>query len=137
MAKDNRTASPEVVQPSSLGWQYPSQSLAVNDSNPQTPSNLAQYQDNGQPMSSPDLYMASAAQQLARRPFNGNQNLVQTQTYGPGGNGQWAENGVQVPTGDWPVQYDDLDQRAEVAKKESQAKRKQIPPFIQKLSRYV
>jgi heat shock transcription factor len=31
---------------------------------------------------------------------------------------------------------DDLEQRALVAKKEAQAKRKQIPPFVQKLSRW-
>jgi heat shock transcription factor len=31
----------------------------------------------------------------------------------------------------------DLEQRALVAKREAQAKRKQIPPFVQKLSRYV
>ena len=30
---------------------------------------------------------------------------------------------------------DDLDRRAELAKRETQAKRKQIPPFVQKLSR--
>jgi len=32
---------------------------------------------------------------------------------------------------------DDLEQKALAAKKEAQAKRKQIPPFVQKLSRYV
>lgn len=31
----------------------------------------------------------------------------------------------------------DLDQKAAIAKKDAQAKRKQIPPFVQKLSRYV
>ena len=36
----------------------------------------------------------------------------------------------------WPAaKYDDLDQKALIAKREAQAKRKQIPPFIQKLSR--
>lgn len=32
-------------------------------------------------------------------------------------------------------QYDDLDQRAIVAQRDAQSKRKQIPPFVQKLSR--
>ena len=35
----------------------------------------------------------------------------------------------------WPAQYDDLDQKALIAKRDAQSKRKQIPPFIQKLSR--
>lgn len=45
--------------------------------------------------------------------------------------------GLQQSTEDvWPAaQYDDLDQKAVVAKRDAQAKRKQIPPFIQKLSR--
>ena len=45
--------------------------------------------------------------------------------------------GLQQSTEDaWPAaQYDDLDQKALVAKRDAQAKRKQIPPFIQKLSR--
>lgn len=30
----------------------------------------------------------------------------------------------------------DLEQRAQIAKKDAQAKRKQIPPFVQKLRRY-
>ena len=37
----------------------------------------------------------------------------------------------------WPAQYDDLDHKALLAKRDAQSKRKQIPPFIQKLSRYV
>ena len=46
-----------------------------------------------------------------------------------GGLQQSAEEG-------WPAaQYDDLDQKALIAKRDAQAKRKQIPPFIQKLSR--
>ena len=45
--------------------------------------------------------------------------------------------GLQQSTEDtWPAaQYDDLDQKALTAKRDAQAKRKQIPPFIQKLSR--
>ena len=35
----------------------------------------------------------------------------------------------------WLSQYDDLDQKALLAKRDAQSKRKQIPPFIQKLSR--
>lgn len=46
------------------------------------------------------------------------------------------ENGLQQlnETG-WRNEGDDLDQKALVAKRDAQAKRKQIPPFVQKLSR--
>ena len=47
--------------------------------------------------------------------------------------GQWNGQGQSG----WPNGYDQLDQQAETAKAEAQSKRKQIPPFIQKLSRYV
>ncbi|KAK5797353.1 hypothetical protein VI817_003644 [Penicillium citrinum] len=46
-------------------------------------------------------------------------------TVGPGESGAWGES------------LEELYQRAQVAKRDSQAKRKQIPPFVQKLSRYV
>lgn len=106
----------------------------ANDSpNQQNANNFATSQNTGQT----DQYLASTAQQLARRPVDGYQNLVQTQHDGTVGNEQWAGNEDQTPTGDWPVQYDDLDQRAEIAKRDAQSKRKQIPPFIQKLSRCV
>lgn len=40
-------------------------------------------------------------------------------------------------SGGWGESLDELYRRASVAKREAQAKRKQIPPFVQKLSRYV
>ena len=43
--------------------------------------------------------------------------------------------GTWETQGGWPNEYDNLDQDAERAKREAQSKRKQIPPFIQKLSR--
>jgi heat shock transcription factor len=52
----------------------------------------------------------------------------------------WQDPGGGIPQqgeGVWPQmdEEDDLEQRALAAKKEAQAKRKQIPPFVQKLSR--
>jgi heat shock transcription factor len=130
-AKDNRIASPDMAQPNFPGWQYPN----MNSPSDQNAVNFSSYQSNGQQISPTNQYIPSAAQQLTRRQLNGNQNMVQAQ-YGSPSNGQWADNGAQPPGSDWPVQYDDLDQRAEVAKGEATAKRKTIPPFIQKLSRY-
>ena len=44
-------------------------------------------------------------------------------------------NAVQASADGWINGDDDLNRRAETAKRETQAKRKQIPPFVQKLSR--
>ena len=47
-----------------------------------------------------------------------------------------AANGVPQPAdADWGNDIQDLEVKAQVAKKEAQAKRKQIPPFVQKLNR--
>ena len=42
---------------------------------------------------------------------------------------------MQAPPQGYPNQEDDLDQQAIRAKRDAEAKRKQIPPFVQKLSR--
>ena len=42
---------------------------------------------------------------------------------------------MQAPPQGYPNQEDDLDQQALRAKRDAEAKRKQIPPFVQKLSR--
>lgn len=59
----------------------------------------------------------------------------------PDSNGtQWLEtsNGtVQSVDGAWGDDVPELERRAQIAKKDAQAKRKQIPPFVQKLSRFV
>lgn len=78
------------------------------------------------------LPAAQQSSQLVRR--NPNQQLV---SRGPT---TWQDSGGgtgQQGDGVWPQMEDegDLEQRAIEAKKEAQAKRKQIPPFVQKLSR--
>ena len=51
----------------------------------------------------------------------------------------WGPYASPEPGGAWEAPDDDeeLERKAVVAKKEAQSKRKQIPPFVQKLSRYV
>lgn len=107
--------------------------MATDGSNQQNSNNIATYLDGEQN----EQYLASAAQQIARRPLSHNQNSIQAQYDGAAGHGQWAGKEGRTPTGDWPVQYDNLNQQADVAKRDAQSKRKQIPPFIQKLSRCV
>lgn len=50
--------------------------------------------------------------------------------------GRTDQGQMPAPTDDqWQAPYDDLNQRATVAQRDAHSKRKQIPPFIQKLSR--
>ena len=51
---------------------------------------------------------------------------------------QWVDHNRNAVQGDqeaWSDDLEELERKAEIAKKDAQAKRKQIPPFIQKLSR--
>lgn len=83
---------------------------------------------------------ANASNQLVRR--NTNQQLTQRTTQ----RNQWTNfnntnNTTSLQNSDrvWENMEEedepDLDQKAAIAKKDAQAKRKQIPPFVQKLSR--
>ena len=66
------------------------------------------------------------------------QELVSRHNLGDGNNETWPilTDGVgQSTNGSLLNSEDDLDRRAELAKQQTQAKRKQIPPFVQKLSR--
>ena len=77
--------------------------------------------------------------QLARRPMS--QHLVSRANYNITGDDAWpiiSEDGVQNPQDQaWLNNNDELEQKAEIARRETQAKRKSIPPFVQKLTRYV
>jgi len=72
--------------------------------------------------------------QLARRPAN--QVIPRDRGHADSSDNQWTEQSDgQRPEGAWGDNLDDLRQRAQVAKREAQSKRKQIPPFVQKLAR--
>jgi heat shock transcription factor, other eukaryote len=73
-------------------------------------------------MSSGQLVRRNPNQQLATRAQNA-----------------WGQYGSPEPGSAWEAPDDDeeLERKAVIAKKEAQSKRKQIPPFVQKLSRYV
>ena len=74
--------------------------------------------------------------QLARRPVG--QQVMSRGPYDSAGE-NWSEmidTPPQQPVEDgWNNDDDNLAQKAQVAKKEAQLKRKSIPPFVQKLSR--
>ena len=85
--------------------------------------------------SSPDVPASTvtAPGQLARRQtptqlVNRGRGYDQTPSFSDHGSGTGESGG-------WGESLEDLYKRAMVAKREAQAKRKQIPPFVQKLSR--
>ncbi|KAL8820787.1 MAG: hypothetical protein Q9191_007446 [Dirinaria sp. TL-2023a] len=76
--------------------------------------------------------------QLARRLLN--QDLISRPNYNAVNNEAWpvlADGAGQSTDGGWINEDDDLERLAEAAKRENQAKRKQIPPFVQKLSSFL
>jgi heat shock transcription factor len=73
--------------------------------------------------------------QLTRRPTN--QLANRGKPYSDSG-GTWVDPN-QGPTdpvdGSWTEKDEDLEQKAQLAKRDAMSKRKQIPPFVQKLAR--
>ena len=83
----------------------------------------------------------AASTQLARRPVN-RQLVATAQRYDNGVDnwGQFVDDSMIDPQGvNGPLEESEnielLEERASVAKRDAQSKRKQIPPFVQKLSR--
>lgn len=80
---------------------------------------------------------SAASNQLARRQMS--QQLAQRAPYNRASDDGWpiiSEDGMQPPQDQgWLNSNDDLEQKAQIARRDTQAKRKQIPPFVQKLSR--
>jgi heat shock transcription factor len=80
---------------------------------------------------------ASTSNQLTRRPPP-NQLVSRNRGYEQAP-ATYSDNAAGPGTGEgvWGESIEELYNRARAAKREAQAKRKQIPPFVQKLSRYV
>ena len=117
-----------------MSWNQQPSSVATSnypDSTGSYGSNL--YNSNAQTPTAP----VPGASQLARRALG--QQLVPRVSYSNAANESWplvVDEGTQQANEDaWMNNIDDLEQRAMIAKREMQAKRKQIPPFVQKLSR--
>lgn len=102
---------------------------------------------NGAPIAQPKYESPSPAPstQLARRPMN--RQLVNTGPRNTYDNmidpwGQFGDESILDPQNPTSMEdsmndnIEELEAKAVVAKRDSQAKRKQIPPFVQKLSRY-
>lgn len=123
--------SPSRTSDPALGWQPPG-----TPTNAYPDSSLYNVQPQKvYPPTSP-IKPIKPTNQVARRTVN--QPIVPIHNYTSAGAEPWQfnESTTQMQSGDgWSMGYDDLDQKAEAAKKEAQANRKQIPPFVQKLSR--
>lgn len=81
---------------------------------------------------------ATESNQLARRQANQSQMISRNRGYEQPP-ASYVENGGSNGNGEsgaWGESIEELYRRALAAKRDSQAKRKQIPPFVQKLSRY-
>lgn len=114
-----------------MDWSNPAPGTDMNFTDPPLYDNYGQSMGGGHNrVVSLDGYTdgTEMAGQLVRR--NTNQQLAPA----PRRN-QW--DGFASPTQQWETVDDDeeLEQKAALAKKDAQAKRKQIPPFVQKLSR--
>jgi heat shock transcription factor len=103
--------------------------------------NLNTYGANALSQAPYDQSVPAASTQLARRPVN--RQLIPTgqrpydNTADPWG--QFGDDPILDPQGDGAMEENDnielLEEKAAVAKRDAQSKRKQIPPFVQKLSR--
>jgi heat shock transcription factor, other eukaryote len=103
--------------------------------------NMNSYVGNGMAQTSYDQAVPNSSTQLARRPLN--RQLVQTgprydNTADPWG--QFGDESLLDPQAANSMMEENdnieaLEERAAVAKRDAQSKRKQIPPFVQKLSR--
>jgi len=87
----------------------------------------------------PQGISSEGSNQVARRPAG--QHMVARGPYNVGGNEVWngaMDSSTQQPAEEaWNNDDAALAQKALIAKREAQAKRKSIPPFVQKLSRCV
>jgi len=121
-------------------WNQSAAENMVFSDHTSNPYNMNTYNENSVPQQ-PYVNQQQASTQLARRPVT--QHLMQTQRYeNPETWGQYGDDQmVEVPGANGAIEENDnielLEERAAIAKRDSQSKRKQIPPFVQKLSRCV
>ncbi|KAI4169294.1 MAG: hypothetical protein LQ343_005792 [Gyalolechia ehrenbergii] len=128
--------SAQMASPQNLQWNTAKQPPTASPSYPPPPpynfSHLPQSTTQQQQLSSNQLTQTPPAQDLAQ---------PQNAPYSNGNTEAWpsfSENGTQqLSEPIWGNNGDELDQKALIAKKDAQVKRKQIPPFVQKLSSFL
>lgn len=133
---NNKNESPEMAADQYLQWHQqsmPNSAPIYSDPIGNFGSNLYNGMNQGQAVP------PATSNQLTRRPMS--QHLVPRANYNNSGDDAWPiipEDGMQPPQDQaWLNSNEKLEQKAHIARRDTQAKRKQIPPFVQKLSRYV
>lgn len=133
---------PSTTADQSSSWAANNVNFMENSANPNpygmvSSPHQAQFTQQGVPIATPSTA-------LARRGMN-NQLVAANRPFSPQPNDLWAnftEDSLvpQSNGGSAPDEHDNvelLEEKAQKAKREAQAKRKQIPPFVQKLNRSV
>jgi heat shock transcription factor len=135
------TAPSQVSNAEFLRWSQAPENAAYPDA---SSYNMNDYVGNGLSQPSYDQSVPAPSTQLARRPVN--RQLVSTgqrPAYDTTGDpwGQFGDDSILDPQSatNGSMEENDnielLEERAAIAKRDAQSKRKQIPPFVQKLSR--
>ncbi|KZF20538.1 hypothetical protein L228DRAFT_269843 [Xylona heveae TC161] len=137
------TNSPRMTNEQFLGWNQNAMdgtNFAFPD--PSAPYGSSTFNSVGGGLNQSNVVAATPSNQLTRRPTT--QHLVsRPRPFHDAHNDPWADFGEEtVPqqNNTWSNGNEDitqLEQRALVAKRDAQAKRKQIPPFVQKLSSFL
>ncbi|KAI9871136.1 MAG: stress-responsive transcription factor hsf1 [Pleopsidium flavum] len=146
-------ASPLVQQQSQTAMHFPQKSPQLSNEqflrwgqNP--PSNEASVYPDPTTNYSPNIYGGlphsqgvpiPQSNQITRRSTN-QQLVTRGRTFNDTSSDQWSglgDGSTQAMAEGWVNGDDDLEQKALVAKRDAQAKRKPIPPFVQKLSSFL
>ncbi|MCJ1462337.1 stress-responsive transcription factor hsf1 [Pseudocyphellaria aurata] len=135
-AGNRRNEAPQMAPDQYLQWNQ--QNVAGSAPRYSDPTgNFASNSYNG--MSQDQAIPPNASNQLARRPLS--QHLVTRANFNNAGDDAWpivAEDGMRPPQDQaWLNNNEKLDHKARIARRNTQAKRKQIPPFVQKLSSFL
>ena len=118
-------------------YQYPDQADVLHHmpQNLEPPGLLENYRDQGQPYIKDQLLSAAANEGIRYVPDSQMDMVKYHNNNAMSGFSPVPGYDMQAPQHGYPNQEDDLDQQALRAKRDAEAKRKQIPPFVQKLSR--
>lgn len=141
MSQQAYPAPNQATQSDYLRWNQPPDNAAYPEP---AGYNVNNYNANGLAQAQFDQSLPAQSTQLARRPMNRGQ-LVQTgqRSYDDASDpwGQFGDDALLDPqhaNGALMENHDDievLEEKAAAAKRDATSKRKQIPPFVQKLSR--
>lgn len=133
LATNLNTSALQMSADQNLQWHQAGLANTATTGYPDQSSNFATNMYNG---SMQQDTSKTASNQVARR--GANHHVVSRGTFNPGDDSWPLLPDDTLPQGqdpNWLNPTDDLEHKAQIARRDTQAKRKQIPPFVQKLSR--